>query len=263
MKVQVLVATMNQTDYSLLEKMNIQTDAVIGNQCDRNEIIEFEHKNRTVKWLSFNEKGVGLNRNNALMRATEEIILFADDDVVYMDGYEDTIVEFYKNHPKVDVAIFNFKIKRGEDSFSERVKKEGRIGRMSATKYGTYCVSARRDKLRLANVFFHMDFGGGTKYSCGEDSIFLQDCCKKKLKVYATKAMIGVLEHGESTWFSGYNDKYFFDKGVLFATIFPVACYLLALVHCLKKRNKYKDYGWKKGYRHMLKGIRDRKRNLQ
>lgn len=262
MKVQVLVATMNQTDYSLLEKMNIQTDAIIGNQCDRNEITEIEYKNRTVKWMSFDERGVGLNRNNTLMRATEDILLFADDDVVYMDGYEETIVEFYKSHPDADVVIFNFKMKRGDNAFFERVKKEGRVGRRAATKYGTYCISARREKIRFANVFFHMDFGGGAKYSSGEDSVFLQDCCRKKLKIYATKAMIGVLDHGESTWFKGYNDKYFFDKGVLFSTLFPVAGYLYALVHCVRKRKKYQTYGLKKAYWQMCKGIRYRKRCL-
>jgi glycosyltransferase involved in cell wall biosynthesis len=262
MKVQVLVATMNQTDYSLLEKMNIQTDAIIGNQCDRNEITEFEYQNRMVKWFSFNERGVGLNRNNTLMRATEDIVLFADDDVVYTDGYEDTIIKFYKSHPDADVVIFNLKMKRGENSFFERVTKEGRVSRLSAIKYGTYCISARRDKLRFANVYFHMDFGGGTKYCSGEDSVFLQDCYRKRLKVYATKALIGVLDHGESTWFKGYNEKYFFDKGVLFATLFPAECYGYALIHCIKKRNKYKTYGWKKGYWQMLKGIRHRKRDL-
>ena len=262
MKVQVLVATMNQTDYSLLEKMNIQTDAIIGNQCNLNEITEIEYKNRKVKWLSFNEKGVGLNRNNTLLRATEDIVLFADDDVVYSDGYEETIVKFYETHPKADMVIFNLKMKRGDNEFFERVTKEGRVNKLSATKYGTYCISARRKKLCLANVFFHLNFGGGALYGSGEDSIFLQDCLKKKLKIYSTKQMIGSLDHGESTWFKGYNDKYFFDKGVLFATLFPAACYLYTFVHCFRKRKKYKDYGWLNGYKQMLRGIRFRKREL-
>ena len=37
MKLQVLVSCMHQQDYSLLEKMNIQTDAIIINQCDINK----------------------------------------------------------------------------------------------------------------------------------------------------------------------------------------------------------------------------------
>ena len=38
MKIQVLVAAMHQTDHSLPEKMKIQCDAIIGNQCDHNSI---------------------------------------------------------------------------------------------------------------------------------------------------------------------------------------------------------------------------------
>jgi hypothetical protein len=42
-KVQVLIASMNQVDHSLLSKMNIQTDAIVGNQCDKNEIETFTY----------------------------------------------------------------------------------------------------------------------------------------------------------------------------------------------------------------------------
>ena len=39
MKLQVLVATMKQKNFSLLDKMNIRCDAVIANQADHNEIV--------------------------------------------------------------------------------------------------------------------------------------------------------------------------------------------------------------------------------
>ena len=96
-KVQVLVATMHQKDHSLVKKMNIRTDAIIGNQCDRNEIEEYTENEANIKWLSLAERGVGLNRNSTLNRATGDILLFADDDVVYYDDYEKTILsEFEK-----------------------------------------------------------------------------------------------------------------------------------------------------------------------
>lgn len=34
MGLEVLIATMHQTDYSLPEKMNVESDAVVINQCD-------------------------------------------------------------------------------------------------------------------------------------------------------------------------------------------------------------------------------------
>ncbi len=42
MNLQVLVSTMHQEDHSLLEKMNINSYAIIGNQCDQNSIEDFE-----------------------------------------------------------------------------------------------------------------------------------------------------------------------------------------------------------------------------
>lgn len=260
MNVEVLIATMNQNDCSLIEKMNIETDAIVGNQCDRNEISEFLFNGRKIRWLSFDEKGVGLNRNNTLMRARGDIILFADDDVVYCNGYEKKIIEYYETHPKADVVVFNFKMRRGDSGFYERVTKEGRVTRRSATKYGTYCITAKREKLRMANIYFHLDFGGGAKYSSGEDSLFLSECIKKKLKVYSTGTMIGAVDHKNSTWFKGYNDKFFFDKGILFSLLFPKMCIPYSFAHCLKQHKRYSNYGWLKAFRQMRKGIRCRKK---
>jgi len=96
---------MHQNDHSLLEKMNIQSDAIIGNQCNRNEIEEFNYNGNTIKYLSFPERGVGLNRNNALMRATADICLFADDDVRYVDNYKDIIIEAFEQNPKADMIV--------------------------------------------------------------------------------------------------------------------------------------------------------------
>ena len=57
MKVQVLVATMNQRDYSLLKKMNIQTSVIVGNQCDHNSIEMFDYEGNEAIYLNFNERG--------------------------------------------------------------------------------------------------------------------------------------------------------------------------------------------------------------
>lgn len=255
MNVQVLLATMHQTDHTLLQKMNVHSDIIVGNQCDHNSIEKFDYDGHKVLWLSFAERGVGLNRNNTLMRADGDIVLFADDDVVYDNDYVETIRNYYQRHPKADVVIFNFKMRRGRGEYYDRVKKSGRVTRWTASRYGTYCITAKTDKLRLANIYFHLQFGGGAKFSCGEDSIFLQDCLRKGLRVYATKALIGTLDHGVSTWFNGYTDKYFHDKGVVFAMIHPLTAYPFTLFHCMKNRNKYSSYGCKRAINQMFAGI--------
>ena len=64
---------MNQVDFSLIDKMNIKGNALIINQCQVNQYHEIADEKRTVKFYSFNERGVGLSRNNALMRASSNI----------------------------------------------------------------------------------------------------------------------------------------------------------------------------------------------
>lgn len=255
MSIQVIVATMNQTDYSLLDKMNIQSDAIICNQCGKTEFTEFKYRGHNIKWFSFAESGVGLNRNNGLMRATADIILFADDDVVYKDGYVAIIEECYEKYSKADIIIFNINRKESDDVYKPLVLKNGKATRMDITKYGTVCISARREKLHFENITFHIQFGGGTLYSCGEDTLFLQDCCKKKLSVYLTKNSIGYFEQGKSTWFKGYTDKFFFDKGVLYYCINRNFARFFALWHCVKHRKKYNEYGCKKALQQMIFGI--------
>ena len=255
MSLQVIVATVNQIDYSLLDRMNIQSDAIICNQCDRTAFEEFNYKGHKIKWFSFPERGVGLNRNNGLMRATADIVLFADDDVVYLNGYPEIIEGYYRQNPHADVVVFNLNKKKVDGSIKPVVVKEGRASKKDLTRYGTIFISARRERLHFKNIFFHLQFGGGALYSCGEDTLFLQDCKKKGMRIYITKKTIGAFEQGESTWFNGYTDKFFYDKGIVYYLIDRSFASLFALYHCIKHWDLYKEYGWKKAFGQMRKGI--------
>lgn len=259
MKVEVLVATMNQRDYTLLDTMNIQTDAIVGNQCETNEISQFCHGEHRVKWLSLAERGVGLNRNNALMRAEGDVVLFADDDMVYVDGYQQLVEEAFRAIPQADVIIFDLQ-------YPDRPRKPiAKIEKMTVRKcmrFGTARICARLSPLRHRGISFNLCFGGGADFGSGEDSLFLKDCIRRGLRVYTYPRVIARLSPRESTWFQGYNDKFFFDKGVLFYALFPRLCSLCALGHCIKKRERYKEYGWHAAFKQMRKGIRFGKREL-
>ena len=59
-----------------------------------------------------------------------------------------------------------------------------------------------------------------------------------------------------STWFKGYTEKYWFDKGVLFEYLFGKWAYPLGLVLLLKNRFQTKDLGLKNSFKNMLRGIK-------
>ena len=262
MKIQVLVATVNQEDYSLLDKMNIDSDVIVGNQCDKNVVDEFDYKGWKVKWLSFKERGVGLNRNNVLMRADGDICIIADDDIVFKEGYRQNVCDTFNDYPKADVIICNIDEEIGKyNNQTEKVKK---INKRNYGSFGAERIAFRLNSIKFQGISFNQMFGGGAQYSCGEDTLFIKSCLDKGLKIIAVPEALANLEKEptrQSTWFSGYNDKYFFDKGVLYYLLNKKLCKLTALYHCFKHRNTYKEYGFRNAFRTMLKGIKSAKSN--
>lgn len=104
---QVLVAAVDQKDAALPRTLNLQSDAIIGNQCDRNSIEVMDYNGHEIIYLNFKERGVGLNRNNAFMRASADIVLFADDDMRYVAHYPDIVRKAFAAYPDADVILFN------------------------------------------------------------------------------------------------------------------------------------------------------------
>lgn len=240
MHLQALVSTMHQTDYSLLPRMNIQSDAIVVNQCDRNEFEELNYQGHTIRWLSFRERGVGLSRNNALMRATADICLLADDDVTYCDGYAELVLDTFRENPKADVIVFNVPSTHPRRK-EYIIPRKTRVRFHNGLRYATFRIAIRTESIRKANIHFTLIFGGGTRYSGGggDDSLFLVDCLKQGLKIYAVPIEIGTVSHSESTWLDGNRDKYLHDKGALFAAISKAWSPLLSLQFVIRHRRLF------------------------
>jgi glycosyltransferase involved in cell wall biosynthesis len=260
MNLQVLVSTMHQSDLQILEKMNIQSEAIIINQCNKYMIEELKYRGNNIRLLSFPEKGVGLSRNNALMRATADICVFGDDDVTYVDGYKELILKAFEETPKADVIVFNVPSTNPERPTYE-IPKFSRVRWYNCQRYGAVKIAVRLEKVKLANVYFSLLFGGGAKYSNGEDSLFIIECLKKGLKIYANPSVIGHVSQESSSWFNGYTDKFFIDKGVFFFSVSKIWGRILCLQFAVRHRKLFKkDKTPIEAYKLMMQGIKQLKR---
>lgn len=249
MDIQVLVAAMNQTDHSLLKKMNIQSDVIVGNQCGFNSVEHFDYDCHDAVYLNFAERGVGLNRNNALMRATADIVLFADDDMIYDDNYVETISDAFDRNPKADVIIFNIV---GREQGHDLIKKKTRVNYLNFLRYGTARIAVRLKSIKEKGIYFNQCFGGGTEHCHGEDNLFLANCLKNKLVVVAVPEYIATLTEGrESTWNVGYDEKYLRDQGYLYKAISSCWWRLLCLQDAIRRSKSY-DLGWFDSYMIMI-----------
>ena len=58
MKVQVLASVMNQSFDTIVNKMRLDSDAVIINQCDRLGMEEKEYNGHILRFFSFPDRGI-------------------------------------------------------------------------------------------------------------------------------------------------------------------------------------------------------------
>lgn len=241
---------MNQIDHSLPEKMHIKCDAIIGNQCNRNDVEEIMWHGHRIKYLHFAERGVGLNRNNALMRADADICLFADDDMVYCNDYIDIVKNAFKKHADADIIAFNIKEKRPTRFV---IKKDERVWYHNYLRYGTARVAVRLKRVRECGISFNLCYGGGTEHCHGEDNIFLTECLKKGLKMYAVPYYIAELtENRPSTWNIGYDEKYLADQGCLYRAISRHYWKLLCLQDALRRSKRDYKMSWIEAFKKMI-----------
>lgn len=259
MRVQLLVAAMHKKPLELAREMQIDSDAIIVSQGQDFGYEELAYQGHQIKYFALAERGVGLNRNTSLLRADGDICLFADEDIVYEKGYAAMVADAFAAHPEADMLVFNVQAAAGRETYHN--DSFGRVRWYNCGRYPTYSFAARREKLHGKNITFSLLFGGGAPYSCGEDSLFIAECIRKGLKVYKVPVKIGQENGRESTWFKGYDRKFFFDRGVLYAHLYGRLAHLMAFRFVFtKKAEMCREIPWKQAYGIVCEGIREGKK---
>lgn len=254
MKVQVLASVMNETMEQVVKRMELDSDAVIINQSDCFRTQEMEHKGHRIRFFSFPDRGIGRSRNEAILRADSDICLFSDADIVYEAGYAEKIAAEFEKNPKADMILFNITV--AEERRTYHITERKRVHWYNCGRYGAVSFAVRTQSLLRSGVTFSLLFGGGAKYSNGEDSLFLKEFMEKGYRVYTAPVTIGREEAGASTWFDGYHEKFFVDRGVLYHYLYGRLAQLLSLRFLLAHRQKLcADTTVKQAYRWMKQGI--------
>ncbi|MCR5715703.1 MAG: glycosyltransferase family 2 protein [Lachnospiraceae bacterium] len=265
MAVTVLVAALEQDVAALIKQMQIRTDAVIVNQCNHDGEEVLSQNGREIRVQSMNDRGVGKSRNAAIRQALTmpgEILLFSDQDIVYEDGYEAAMDAEFAAHPEADMILFNIKV--AEERATYHTKAWKRVKWYNCGRYGAVSFAIRKEMLKECGVQFSLLYGGGAKYSAGEDSLFLKALMDQGVRVYASPVLIGTESAGESTWFRGYGEKFFFDRGALYQDLYGMMAKPWALRFLLAHRDKLcTEMTWQQAYRVMKRGMKERRTSIE
>ena len=251
------MATMDQTDDSVLDAIGVFSDVIVCNQNNTETGYKtYSRGDHCVRWYDFQERGVGLNRNNALLRATADICLLADDDVVYEEDYEKIILEAFEKNPKADVILFN--IYSADGKKRSDAKNIIRVRRNSCGRYGAVRIAFRRMSVIKNAISFNQLFGGGCMFTAGEDIIFIRTCIKKGLCVIAVPdCILRLTDQRPSSWFTGHNSKFYEDFGSGYYCHYGNFAVFVTFLQLIRRRKKMlNDYSFWKAWKHARAGIK-------
>lgn len=114
--------------------------------------------------------GVSNNRNNAIARSSADIMLMADDDLIYTPSRLTAVVRAFEDRPWMEMASFMYE---GEDAKTYPAHECSLSKLPKGFFQTTFEIAVRRDS-RAGRLRFSSDFGPGARdWSVGEDTVFL------------------------------------------------------------------------------------------
>ncbi|MDU5534819.1 MAG: glycosyltransferase family A protein [Anaerococcus sp.] len=256
MNIEVLISTMNEKSIDCYKRFNLKTDALIINQTDHNAYEEISVDGNKIRMISTDTRGLGVSRNLALLNSNSDIVVFCDDDEVFEDDYDKIILSDFTKHPDVDFFVFKTIIYQDGKEII-KVKEEKNLSIYNSLRYGSVHFAFKRESQRRKNIWISTYFGAGTNNGSGEDSIFISDCLRNGMKVRTSENLIARIYNDDSTWFKGFDRKFFYDKGKLSKALFPKT-YKLYIEQFLRRHKEMtKDINIKTARKLMLDGAKD------
>lgn len=261
MTIETLITTMHQKDDNKFFEMNIETNAIIANQAEDYYYCKKEHNGNCVKFITTATKGVSINRNIAISYAEADIVLFADDDMVFLDGYKKAVLDEFERHPEADaIKFYSNSTNELRPLAYKQPDKFVKASKRTLMPCGVIGLAVKREVLLKTNSFFHTNIGPGTDILSGEDSVFFSELLEKKVGVYLSPKHISIVKQEDSSWFTGYTDKYFISIGYIYSCIYKKLAILATLRRSWKMRKSGCEQGFFKRISLMKKGIKKHKK---
>lgn len=252
MTLDVLLSAMHLEGYKYINSLNITGNCVIINQCKKTDSQVISDNNRKITYIETTDRGLSKSRNMAIEHSSADICIFCDNDVEYLEEYENFILEEYQKHPEYDMIIFHVESEINPVPCYPSPRK---IGYLTSGKIISYEISFRRDSIR--NIRMDERIGAGTKYRMGEENAFLYECLRQGLKIYYIPKKIAKLRYEPSTWYSGFNQDFFISRGASFQAMTSHYSLLLIAQYAIRKYPLYRNYvSFFSAVRYMLDGKR-------
>lgn len=250
------MSCMHQSDAALVHQSNITGNCVVINQCDRDDYAETSAENGLVRMFSCRQRGLTRSRNLAISKAQADVCLICDDDERFVPNYERIILDAYRQLPHADVIIF--KMANRQPSFPDQIMQ---LRFPQTMKVSSWQISFRRENLLKADVRFDELLGAGTGNGAEEELKFLLDCQRAGLQIWYVPEVIASVAQEASTWFGGFNETFFENRGATTRYILGAGlASLYAVYYIVRKKNLYcETISPRQALKATFRGIRENK----
>lgn len=220
--VEILISTMNRDSLDFLVPMfpflhfsNFQILIINQTQTEKELISIYSN----IRVINSSEKGLSKSRNLALANAVGKILVIADDDVVYQQGFIAKIVKAYNQFP--EAAAINFCAVKSDGSLMKKYPDHSKTNLNAFDIFNTSSIemTLNRSLLDKTKIRFDENFGLGGVFEMGEEAIFLFDLKNEKQQLVFEPEII--VKHREPTSSNKKNitEKYYI-QGALCTRIF-------------------------------------------
>lgn len=182
------------------------------------EVLPSLQKREDVEIHFLDQKGLSNNRNNALSHCKGDIILIADDDLVYEKDFADIIINTFETDPKLDFATFKFDYK----VLKHYPSKDCSLTVPFPKNYYGSNVEFAFKREKIGSHKYWSGIGPGTnKLTTGEDEIFLIEAIRKGLNCRFFNKKLG--SHPTLTTGDRYSPGISRGHGYIITTIYPMS----------------------------------------
>lgn len=257
MSIEVIVSTinneLNSLDCSLTEYNNItvinQTPNLLNNKMEESIV-------NGIKWIDIDQRGLSKSRNYAINISTSEYIYLADDDIILNSKFNLIVKEAFKKYPQADIIAFQ--VNGIDKEFKNYPLKEFKINYRNSMKISSVQLVMKASFIKKKNLKYDELFGTGSRYAMGEENIFLLDALKKNAKIIYIPEEISKVHIGDSSWFKGFTEEYFFNRGASYWRMFGIFSPVVVLLFCWRKRELFENnISFAEAFISSLKGIKD------
>jgi glycosyltransferase involved in cell wall biosynthesis len=190
---EIVLATMNRDSLDFLIPMFpfchfSEFPILIVNQTTENKLLVSDFP--CVRIVNSFEKGLSKSRNLGLQKAIGKIVLLTDDDEVFKEDFESTILEAHNNYPEATSICFAIEDSKGFLFKKYPEKPKLQLNNLDIFSVLSIEISLKTKSLHQFNTKFDTDFGLGSSFSMGEEAIFLSDLKKQQQNIIIVPTVI-------------------------------------------------------------------------